>query len=94
MSALLERPVAESQDYEGEESRYAIYAVGPVETRPDSVHPRHVDRRRIAETSLDGIGACLVTLREEDEITNNSRIGVLDRLTRQWVVNPWARGDL
>lgn len=77
------------EDYEGEESRYAIYAVDIAAA--GRILP---DRKRIAETSLEGIGLCLQTLREEDEITDDSRVGIFDRLDRRWLVNPWARGDL
>lgn len=72
----------DDQPHPSGEDRFAIYGV-------------NIDgkRKRIAETSEDGIGLCLRTLREEGEITNDTRVGVLDRQTRQWIVNPWARGD-
>lgn len=78
-----------TEDYDGEESRYAIYSVD-VSNTPRS----HLDRKRIAETSLDGIGLCLSTLRAEGDLSADSRVGIFDRLDRTWLVNPWARGDL
>jgi hypothetical protein len=91
MSAIIsnEMLVDAIGDYEGEDSRYAIYAVSTAKARIGGP-----PRRRIAETSLDGIGLCLSTLRAENEITDDSRVGIFDRLDRIWVVNPWARGDL
>lgn len=56
------------------DDRYAIYG----------------GRRRIAETSLDGIGSCLVTLLGEDQINGSTAVGIFDRVTREWIVNPWA----
>lgn len=88
------------EDYEGEDSRYAIYVVQPnhptASTVGDALRQAFEGRprKRIAETSLDGIGLCLQTLRDEDEITDDSRIGIFDRLSRKWLVNPWAKGDL
>ena len=93
MSAPATEALAEVlEDYEGEESRYAIYVVSP--------HPIYAasrdepNRRRIAETSLDGIGLTLFTLRAEKEIGDDSRVGIFDRFSRVWLVNPWAKGDL
>jgi hypothetical protein len=74
-------PVEQPVDYEGEESRYAIYSVRPM---PAGDRPT-VARKRLAETSLDGIGVCLRTLREDGDLTDNSRVGILDRLTREGV---------
>ena len=64
--------------------RYAIYATA------ERLRAKH----RIAETSRDGIGTCLATLRDEGQITDDTRVGILDRETRIWLVNPWARGDV
>jgi hypothetical protein len=64
-----------------ESDRYAIYVATAR------------NRRRLAETSLNGIGLCLRTLRDEGQITNDSRVGILDRLDHLWLVNPWAKGD-
>jgi hypothetical protein len=58
--------------------RYAVYAV------------REGKRRRIAETNLSGIGCALDTLRAEGEFDERDRIGLFDRQTREWIVNPWA----
>jgi hypothetical protein len=77
------------------DDRYAIYSVAPSSVGPSRVlTPDHDRRRRIAETSLGGIGLTLQTLRDEGDLTNDSRVGILDRETRSWLVNPWARGDL
>lgn len=68
--------------------RYAIYAVcieqGDVAISTSTL--------RLAETSLLGIGLTLVTLDDEGEITDDTRVGILDRETRHWIVNPWAKG--
>lgn len=65
---------------QGDDDRYAIYAL------------RAGGHRRMAETSIEGVGLCLLTLREENEFDQHDRIGILDRLARTWLVNPWARG--
>lgn len=78
------------EDYEGEESRYAIYSV-----RLPYVYEAAFStstRRRVCETSLDGIGGALRLMREEGEIGHDSRIGIFDRRDREWLVNPWAKG--
>ena len=62
--------------------RYAIYVVAVGANV----------RLRLAETSLDGIGVCLRTLRDEDQFNDHSRMGIFDRHTREWLVNPWAAG--
>lgn len=61
--------------------RFAIYAVD-----------REGERHRIAFTDLRGIGLTLSVLRNEGQITNDDRVGILDRFERLWVVNPWAKG--
>lgn len=65
------------------DDRYGIYAVEPA-TRW---------QRRVAETSLDGIGSTLAQLRAEGQLTADSRVGILDRLERSWLVNPYAKGS-
>jgi hypothetical protein len=59
-----------------------------------AIYTRNIDgvRRELARTSLDGIGLCLKTLADESQITRDDPIGILDRLDRRWIVNPWARG--
>jgi hypothetical protein len=66
--------------------RYAVYAVvrGTDGSRPA--------RLRLAETSADGIGTCLITLRDEGQFHDDHSIGILDRVERRWIVNPWATG--
>lgn len=44
--------------------------------------------KRIAETSLSGIGLCLLTLREEGQFGNADRVGILDRRAGQWLIYP------
>lgn len=66
--------------HESGDDRYAIYAV----TRRNSW--------RIAETSETGIGMTLRVLRSEEQITDDSRVGIFDRETRRWLINPWAKG--
>lgn len=66
-----------------EDTRYRIYTL--VDGVPEE----------LARTSRDGIGLCLVTLREEEQITNDDRVGILDRIdddaTGTWLLNPFAR---
>ena len=44
--------------------------------------------------TLDGIGQMLALLRDEGEITDDTRVGILDRVDGRWIVNPWAKGTL
>lgn len=71
------------------DDRYAIYAV-----YVDQVGIAIREQRRIAETSLEGIGITLRTLVEEKEIDSDTLVGVFDRGTRKWLINPYARGRL
>jgi hypothetical protein len=64
--------------HETGDDRYAIYAASREGTY----------RRRIAETSRDGLGAALVTLADEGEFLGY-RIGIFDRHRRLWIVNPF-----
>lgn len=66
--------------HESGNDRYSIYVL------------RAGERRRLADTSRDGIGITLVTLAEEGEITQLDSLGILDRETRKWIANPWAKG--
>lgn len=86
----IDRAAADAPHESGDD-RYAIYAVA---VRLAASLPRDERQRRICETSRDGIGLALVTLREEEQITNDSRVGIFDRLDRVWIVNPWAKGTL
>lgn len=47
------------------------------------------EHRRLATTSLAGLGGTLITLQEEDEF-DGYRVGVFDRQTRVWLISPWA----
>lgn len=78
--------VEEDAPHPSGNDRYRIYAVSL------SVQLGTERRRRLAETSLDGIGLTLRTLREDGDLTDDTRIGILDRETREWLVNPWAVG--
>lgn len=60
------------------DDRYAVYAV--------TGRTRH----RLAETSREGVGLTIETLRADGDLTASSRVGVLDRETRDWLINPWA----
>lgn len=88
LDELLEHDLVDAPHPNGDD-RYAIYAV------------RLGMRRRIAETSRDGIGLALVSLRSLDpdglpdpggseDFTDRDAIGIFDRQTRKWIVNPWA----
>jgi hypothetical protein len=68
--------------------RLAIYAVtsGAATGSQGGTGP---ERRRIAETSVAGLGTCLMTLRAEGEF-DNARVGVFDREARVWLISPWA----
>lgn len=81
MTATLTAPAIELDDtpHESGEDRFAIYVA------------RDGRQRRLAETSQDGIGLTLITLRDEDQFTDLDSIGVYDRALRRWVVNPWAK---
>ena len=61
-------------------TRYGIYTV--------------IDRRpvQLGYTSKEGIGTALVQWREEGEINDTDRIGVLDGVEGRWVISPFARG--
>lgn len=74
------------------DDRYAIYAVIPALSRSGARADR--SRRRLCETSRDGIGTALVTMRDDGEIGDDTRVGIFDRLERTWIVNPWAKGTL
>lgn len=76
-----------AQPHPSGDDRYRIYSVSRRSVgMGDVLHD-------LADTSQDGIGLTLVTLRDEEQITNDTRVGILDRETRQWLVNPWAKGD-
>ena len=59
------------------DDRYAIYVV------TNNVH------HRLAETSLEGIGLTVETLREDGDIEPGTRVGVFDREKREWLISPW-----
>lgn len=65
---------------ESEESRFGIY-LGP----PSDQAPMYF-------TSKDGIGTALVQGREDGDVTGDTRIGILDGFTGEWVVNYYAKG--
>lgn len=77
-----------------DDERYGIYAVNP------AVGMSHDRLRRLAETSLAGIGLTLLTMLgldpdgqpdgNEPEIARGERFGILDRRSRRWIVNPWT----
>jgi len=63
-----------------EQSRAGIYTL------------EHGRLRRIAETSMKGVGSTLECLRDEGEIGHDTLVGILDRQARRWLVNPYAHG--
>jgi hypothetical protein len=65
--------------------RLAVYVVAPGNQARDEI----VSRRRIAETSVDGLGLTLITLFEEHEF-DGVRVGVFDRSRREWIISPWS----
>jgi hypothetical protein len=66
-------------DYEGEESRFAWYVV-----------TRLGVRRRLCETSWEGLGPALRTMYEDGEIERGDAIGLFDRKEKTWPINPWT----
>lgn len=68
--------------------RYRVYALADATHRPD-------DGLQLLATAPDaqGLGLALITLREEGQITHNTRVGVKDDVLRKWIVNPFAKGD-
>ena len=84
-------------DRDRERERYAVYAVKPALTARigRAPGPKKREMRELFSTpDAEGIGVGLVTLREESDITDDTRIGILDRVARKWVVNGWAKGTL
>jgi hypothetical protein len=71
---------------EGDLSRIGIYVL-----RPDTdgeVRP-HI----LGATSFEGVGGALRQWREEGEIDDSTRIGILDGYGEYgWLVNPYAKG--
>lgn len=75
----------------GELDRYAIYVVNPKVPRVIAGRWRDdTGRRRVYCTSRDGIGQGLEMLLDENEIPRGWRVGVLDRVSRRWIVNPFV----
>lgn len=61
--------------------KYAVYIVG--------YRSGKLLRRRLCETSREGIGLALETMIEEDEIERGDSIGIFNRETRTWLINPY-----
>ena len=71
------------------ENRYAIYELG--EREPGVKGPV-----LIAETSKEGIGACLVQLADDRAAAGDDAVpivGVLDQLNRRWITSLWRRRE-
>lgn len=84
------RELVHDEPHPSGDDRYAIYSVANLGSgAPAKASDRRV---RIAETSEEGLGITLRTLYDEGQITNETRVGILDRLERRWIVNPWAAG--
>ena len=58
----------------------------------DHIEGTVLDQRQLADTSLQGIGTCLVTLRADGEISNDDKVGIRDRIEHKWIVNPYGVG--
>lgn len=65
---------------EGPESQYGIYLGDPADVGP------------MYATSKEGIGTALVQGREDGDVTDDTRVGILDGLDGKWLVNPFAKG--
>lgn len=85
MAKIAEVHIRDDLPHRSEGDRFAIYAV----RRPGAGRGPE-GRRRICETSLDGIGSTLMKLSEEGEYGEGDRVGIFDRKTRLWLINPWA----
>jgi hypothetical protein len=85
----LPSPLPELDERDRHEGRYAIYAVNP---------NAGVDEENLRELAccptLTGIGSMLAMLREDGGISDETRVGILDRVDRTWLLNPWAKGTL
>jgi hypothetical protein len=86
----------ELDERDREEQRYAVYAIRVSRVpRGNTLEHGEQNRRELFATpDPGGIGVGLITLREEGDITDDTRIGILDRVERKWIVNPWAKGTL
>jgi hypothetical protein len=81
----------ELDERDREEQRYVLYEI----RQNASVDGLWDGPFEIAATpTLEGIGRMIDLLREEEQITNDSRVGLLDRVERKWLINPYARGRL
>ncbi len=65
-----------------QEDRFAIYAVHR--------DPHDHEQRRVCETSETGVVYAIKTMVAEGEIKRGEAVGVFDRLTRSWVINPYV----
>lgn len=68
------------------DERYGVYVAIPMGDG------RRREGRLLATTSKDGIGTALVQLREDGEIDETTRVGILDGIEGRWIVNPFANG--
>lgn len=62
-----------------EADRYGLYRL------------RGGEHQELSTTSRDGIGTALVQHVIEGDLTPDDGFGLLDRLTRAWLVNPWGK---
>jgi len=74
------------------EQRYAAYAIDAAASQ--EARWSWARRELMSTPTLDGIGQMLALLRDEGEITDDTRVGILDRVDGRWIVNPWAKGTL
>lgn len=61
--------------------RYALYTLRY--EHGEEVH------HRLCETSREGIGLALETMIKEGEIQRGDSVGLFDRESRDWLINPW-----
>jgi len=69
--------------YDPELSRFRVYVL------------RDGEPHELCSTNRDGLGLALTTMHEEGDLTDDDRVGILDRVegeTGTWIVNPWAVG--
>lgn len=88
MTATLE-PAVERSERERHDERYRIYSLPRPWAHDHSIRPVLL----ATAPDVGGLGQALVTLRGENTITADTRVGIKDDVTRTWIINPWAVGD-
>jgi hypothetical protein len=88
------QPVREDRDERTRlEERFRVYVLKP--GRHDTgMYIEAEDATLVCVASTGkGLETCLLTLRDESQITHNSIVGIKDDLERRWLVNPFGKGD-